>query len=59
MTAHYEDNLQQSGYNKNLTYKPTDTNQPKRSKHKGKIIWFKRPLSKNVSTKIGRSFLSL
>ena len=33
-TTRYEDNLWQSGYNKKLTYKPTDTNQQKHSKHK-------------------------
>ena len=57
--THYEDNLNQSGYNKKLTYKPTDTNQQKHSKHKRKIIWFNSLFSKNVSTKIGKSFLSL
>ena len=52
-TSHYENNLRQSGYNKKLTYKPTDTNHQKHSKHKRKIIWFNSPFSKNVSTKIG------
>ena len=37
-TTHYENNLRQSGYNKKLTYKPTDTNHQKHSKHKRKII---------------------
>ena len=37
-TTHYENNLRLSGYNKKLTYKPTDTNQRKHSKHKRKII---------------------
>ena len=36
-TTHYENNLRQSGYNKKLTYKPTDTNHQKHSKHKRKI----------------------
>ena len=58
-TTHYENNLRQSGYNKKLTYKPTDTNHQKHSKHKRKIIWFNPPFSKIVSTKIGKSFLSL
>ena len=35
-TTHYENNLRQSGYNKKLTYKPTDTNHQKHSKHKRK-----------------------
>ena len=46
-------------YNKKLKYKPTDTNHQKHSKHKRKIIWFNPPFSKNVSTKTGKSFLSL
>ena len=58
-TTHYENNLRQSGYNKKLTYKPTDTNHQKHSKHKRKIKWFNSPLSKNVSKKIGKSFLIL
>ena len=58
-TKHYENNLRQSGYNKKLTYKPTDTNHQKDIKHKKKIIWFNLPFSKNVSIKIGKSFLSL
>ena len=49
----------QSGYNKQLTYKPTDTKHQKHSKHKWKIIWFNPPFSKNVPTKIRKSFLSL
>ena len=35
-TTHYENNLRQSGYNKKLPYKPTDTNHQKHSKHKRK-----------------------
>ena len=58
-TSHYQNNLRQSKYNKKLSYKPTDTNHQKHSKHKRKIIWFNPPFSKNVSTKIGKSFLSL
>ena len=58
-TTHYENNLRQSGYNKKLTYKPTDTSHQKHSKHKRKIIWFNPLFSKSVSTKIGKSFLSL
>ena len=32
-TTHHENNLRQSGFNKKLTYKPTDTNHQKYSKH--------------------------
>ena len=58
-TTHYENNLRQSGYNKKLSCKPTDSKHQKHSKHKRKIIWFNPSFSKNVSTKIGKSFLSL
>ena len=58
-TTHYENNLRQSGYNKKQSYKPTDTKHQKHSKHKRKVTWFNPPFSKNVSTKIGKSFLSL
>ena len=58
-TKHYKDNLGQSGYTKKLTYKPTDANHQKHSKQKRKIIWFYPLVSKNVSTEIGKSFLSL
>ena len=58
-TKYYENNLRQSGYNNKLTHKTTDTNHQKHSKHKRKIVWFNPPFSKNVSTKIGKSFLSL
>ena len=58
-TTHYKNNLLQSGYNKKLTYKPIDTNHQKHCKHKRKIIWFNPTMSKNVSTKIGKSFLSM
>ena len=44
-TTHYEDNLRQSGYNKKLTYKPTDTNHQKFSKDKRKIIWLNLPFT--------------
>ena len=37
-TTHYENNLWQFGYNKKLTYKPTDTKHQKHSKHKRKIM---------------------
>ena len=44
-TIHYENNLRQSGYNKKLTYKPTDTNHQKPGKHKRKTIWFNPPFT--------------
>ena len=57
--TYYEDNLRQSGYNKKLMYKPTDTNQQRHHNHKRKIIWFNPPFSKSVATNIGKTFLNL
>ena len=60
--THYENNLRQKSNisyksnNKKLTYKPTDTNPQKHSKHKRKIIWSNPPFSKNVSTRIAKIF---
>ena len=58
-TIHYENNLRQSGYNKKLSYKPTETKHQKHSKQKRKVIWFNELFSENVSAKIGKAFLSL
>ena len=44
-----------SRYNKKLTYKPTDTNYQKHSKHNRKIKWFNPMFSKKFSKKIGKS----
>ena len=58
-TTHYKDNLRQSGCNKKVKCKLTDTNHQKHSKHKRKIIWFNPPFSKNISTDIRKSLLGL
>ena len=58
-TTHYVDNLRQSGYNTKQNYKPADTNHKNHSKDKRKTIWFHPLLSKNISAKNGKSFLSL
>ena len=55
-TKHYKDNLHQSGCNKNLTYKPTDTNHQKHSKQKTKIMCFSPPFPIKDSTKIRKYF---
>ena len=49
----------QSGYNKKLTYKPTETNHEKHSKHTRNTMWFNSPFRKNYSTKIGKNISSL
>ena len=56
LKTQYKNNLRQSGYNKKLTYKPTETNHQKRNRRK--IIQLNPSFSKNVFTKIGKSFLS-
>ena len=54
----YEKALQDAGYDKKLTFNPT--NVPKNQKNrKRNIIWFNPPYSKNVETKIGKTFLKL
>ena len=55
--THYEYNFRQSGYNKKLAYKPTDTNHQKHSKHKRKIIWFSPRFSKKWFYKNRKMFL--
>ena len=55
-TTHYPGNLRQSGYNKKLTFKPTDTNHEKHSKHKRKIIWLNPPFGKKYFYKSENRF---
>ena len=50
----------QSGYNKKVTYNPTDTNHQKhRVSIKDKPYGSTHCSEKNVSTKIGKAFVSL
>ena len=55
----YEDKLHQSGYQQKLKYNPANTETHNKRNHKRNIIWFNPPFSRNVSTKIGKSFLNL
>ncbi|XP_061775427.1 uncharacterized protein LOC133564911 [Nerophis ophidion] len=58
-TPPYQKALDESGYNFTLTYEPTPGNQPKKSRKRNNIIWYNPPFSKDVSTNIGRKFLTL
>ena len=54
----YEDALKKSGYkNTKLQYK--EKTQPKARTRKRNITWFNPPYNKNISTNIGKHFLSL
>ena len=54
----YEDKLHQSGYQQKLRYNPVNTKTHSKRNHKRNIIWFNPPFNRNVSTKIGKYFLS-
>ena len=60
---HYQNILNQSGYDYKLLCKPPNNENEKKLKlsknRKRNIIWFKRPFSKNVSNNIDKYFLLL
>lgn len=57
---HYQDSLERCGYNHVLQYREPVPTQPEQvPNRKRKIIWFNPPFSKNVTTNIGKYFLSL
>ena len=62
-SKHYQNILNQSGYDYKLQYKPPNNENENRSKspknRKRNIIWFNPPFSKNVSNNIGKYFLLL
>ena len=60
-SKHYQNVLNHSGYNYELQYKPSQTNENKntRKNRKRNIIWFNPPFSRNVTTNIGKIFLQL
>ena len=59
----YNDALRRSGYTEEIAYAPDQkTNQPQRPRatiRRRNITWFNPPYSRNVTTNIGRRFLSL
>ena len=62
-SMHYQNILNQSGYDYKLQYQPPNNENENRSKspknRKRNIIWFNPPFSKNVSNNIGKDFLLL
>ena len=59
-TQIYQEALQKSGYNRQLTYQKSINNKNEETKQrKRKIICFNPLYSKNVSTKVGNQFLKL
>ena len=63
VSKHYQNILNQSGYNYKLHYKPPNNENKNKSKssknRKRNIIWFNPLFSKNVSNDIGKYFLLL
>ena len=57
-TPVYEEALKKSGYDKKLSYTPQKQNKNNKNR-KRNIIWFNPPFSNNVSTKVGKHFLTL
>ena len=55
----YQEALIKAGYNHKLTYQKHDQKKDNSQQHKRQIIWFNPPYSKNVTTKVGKFFLSL
>ena len=62
-SKHYQNILNQSGYDYKLQYKPPNNENENKSKstknRKGNIIWFNLHFSKTVSNNIGKYFLLL
>ena len=57
-TPMYQNALKHSNFDHDLSYIRYTPQQPRRNRQRN-IIWFNPPFSKNVSTNIGRDFLSL
>lgn len=57
-TPPYQKALDESGYHYTLHYDPTATAK-RRNRQRNNILWYNPPFSKNVSTNIGRKFLTL
>ena len=56
----YQEALNKSGYNCNLSYNESrNEKQESRKNHPRNILWYNPPFSKNVKTNVGECFLSL
>ena len=56
----YQEALNKSGYNYNLSYKESHNNTRRSRRNRPRnILWYNPPFSKNVKTNVGKCFLSL
>ena len=55
----YADALKNSGYNRNLTFRPTQQRRKKNKNRSRNILWFNPPYSESVKTNLGSKFLKL
>ena len=55
----YQEALMKVGYNNKLTYQRHDQKKDNSQERKKQIIWFNPSYSKNITTKVGKCFLSL
>ena len=55
----YQEALIKAGYNNKLTYQRHDQKKDNSQECKKQIIWFNPSYSKNITTKVGKCFLSL
>ena len=55
----YQEALIKAGYNNKLTYQRHDQKKDNSQERKKQIIWFNPSYSKNITTKVGKYFLSL
>ena len=59
-SRHYQNILQQCGYNYKMKYQPPKANNNRvKNNRKRNIIWFNPPFSKNVVNNVGKYFLQL
>ena len=58
-TPLYQEALQKSGYNFQLTYEPHENRNTKKKCRKKPVTWFNPPFSKNVKSNVGKEFLKL
>ena len=54
----YQEALNKSGYHYNLSYTPSQTSRPRKTRQRN-ILWFNPPYSRSVETNVGKCFLSL
>ena len=59
IAPHYQQALQKSGYNFNLTYAPQPPQETRRKNRQRKIIYYNPPYTKNLTTNIGKEFFKL